>query len=245
MGRDKVPEGEDEGALLVVDNEGTTPLHAAPVPHLTLTATDLAGILDLFDIVESVELLEEGDGVLGLGDVLEGLGGDDEGDLGDLGDLVTAGHDEGGHGRGSEGRAEGEPLLVDVDLAVPLPVGLGGGEHATSSAHVTEGTLACPVGTTTRHAGDTRDGATSTPRLGRRLHTGTAGHGVSLAAVLGEGRVDLLNHIGADGRDEHRGEDDVDGSAFTTANLNEGTRGLRKSAVSVLNSCDLGRDELR
>jgi hypothetical protein len=33
-------------------------------------------------------------------------------------------------------------LLVDVDLSVPLSVGLQGSEHSTLAAHVTEGTLA-------------------------------------------------------------------------------------------------------
>jgi hypothetical protein len=115
---------------------------------------------------------------------------------------------------------------------VPPPVGLGRGEHATSAAHVTEGTLACAVGTTTGHAGNTGDGATGTPRLGRRLHASAARDGVGLTAVLGEGRVNLLDDVGADGRGEHRGEKHSGASAFTTVNLNEGTRGLRRQEIN-------------
>jgi hypothetical protein len=116
---------------------------------------------------------------------------------------------------------------------VPPPVGLGGGEHATSAAHVTEGTLAGAVGTTSGHARNTGHGTTSTPRLGRRLHAGAAGDGVGLTAVLGEGRVNLLDDVGTDGRGEHRGEHHSGASAFTTVNLNEGTRGLDSTSMGI------------
>jgi hypothetical protein len=51
-----------------------------------------------------------------------------EGELGDSG--------------GSEGRCNGVSLLGLVNLLVPLSPGLKWGEHATLTAHVTEGTLA-------------------------------------------------------------------------------------------------------
>lgn len=53
----------------------------------------------------------------------------------------------------------GDSLLALVDLDVPLSPDLGRGEHATGSAHVTEGSLTSTVSTTTR---DTRDTGNST-----------------------------------------------------------------------------------
>lgn len=68
---------------------------------------------------------------------------------------------------------DGIAPLLEVDVAVPPPPDLGGGEHTTATAHVTEGTLARALGTTTTDTGDTGDGTTGTPRLGRCLHTNT------------------------------------------------------------------------
>jgi hypothetical protein len=51
-------------------------------------------------------------------------------------------------------------LLTLVDLDVPLAPDLGRGEHATGSAHVTEGSLTGTVSTTTRDARNTGNSAT-------------------------------------------------------------------------------------
>ena len=109
----------------------------AAIPHLALTRAESARVGDLDDISVGAEGLEESDGLLGLGDLLD-LGGDDEGDFVNLLDAVAAGEDERGESRGSQSRDDGESALVLVDLDVPLAPGLGGGEHATTSAHVTE-----------------------------------------------------------------------------------------------------------
>ena len=54
-------------------------------------------------------------------------------------------------------------LLGHVGLSVPASPGLGGVEHTSATAHVTESTLAGSVGTTTRDTRDTGDGTTGTP----------------------------------------------------------------------------------
>jgi hypothetical protein len=59
--------------------------------------------------------------------------------------------------------------LVSADLSVPSSPGLIGAEHATSTAHVTEGSLAGARGTSTGHAGNTGHSASSTPRDSRSL----------------------------------------------------------------------------
>lgn len=45
---------------------------------------------------------------------------------------------------------------------MPLPPDLGGSEHATGAAHVTEGSLTGTVGSATGHTGNTGNSATST-----------------------------------------------------------------------------------
>lgn len=59
------------------------------------------------------------------------------------------------------------------------------------------------VGAAAGHARDTRHGATSAPRLGRRLVAGLGGHGVRLTRVLGHVGVHRLHNVRADRRHEH------------------------------------------
>ena len=157
-----VAEGTDELLAIdlgVVDNQRTAALAEAAVTQLTLTSTELAGLLDLDEVLTGTDSLEEGNGGLGLGEsgTLEGLGLNDEGDLGDLGDTVTAGEEQSGDGGSSQSRGGSEALLVQVELLVPLAPDLGGSEHATGTALVTEGSLTGTVSTTTRDTGDTGD----------------------------------------------------------------------------------------
>jgi hypothetical protein len=135
-----VAEGLDETLVLVVDDQGSSSLTVATVTQLALSGTELAGVGDLLDVVVGVESLEGSDGGLGPRDTLDGVS-DDEGNLLDLLDTVTAGEDEGGEGRGGQGRDGSESLLVQVGLDVPLAPDLGGSEHATATAHVTERSL--------------------------------------------------------------------------------------------------------
>lgn len=74
--------------------------------ELTLTSAQLARVLDLLDIRGGADGLQQAQrgGRLRDGGVLEDLGVDDERDLGHAGDLVATGKEEGGDGRGSEGR---------------------------------------------------------------------------------------------------------------------------------------------
>jgi hypothetical protein len=116
-------------------------------------------------------------------------------------DPVAAGHHQGGQGRGGQGRGDGVALLGDVHLAVPPAPDLGRREHAASAALVAESSLSSPVGSTSRHTGNTRDGASSSPRLGSGLVAGSASllvhvDGVRLALVLGHVGVDAPHDIG-------------------------------------------------
>lgn len=157
--------------LGVVDDKGSAALAEAAVTELTLTGAHLLGLLDLGEVGAGTEGLEEGNGGLGLGQgsTLEGLGVNDEGNLGDVGDTVTAGEEQSGDGRSSEGRGGSKTSLANVDLLVPLSPDLGGSEHATRTALVTESSLTSTVSTTTRDTGDTSDSATY-PNINIFLH---------------------------------------------------------------------------
>lgn len=200
-----VAESKDEVLAIllgVVDDERTTALLVAATPHLTLTGANLAGVLGLLDVGTGTDSLEKGDGSGGLldGAISEGGRRDDEGNLGDGGDGVTTGEEKSRRTRGGERGGGREALLVEVDLLVPLAPDLGGSEHATGAAHVTEGGLTGAVSTTTGDTGDTGDGTTGTPGLGRGLVTSLLGDGVGLATVLVHASVDRVDNVRADGR---------------------------------------------
>lgn len=114
-------------------------------------------------------------------------------------DPVSASHHQRRQRRCSEGRRDRVALLGDVDLAVPPAPDLGRGEHATSSAHVTEGSLSSAVCASTGHTRDTRDGASSSPRLGRSLVSCLHEHAVCLPLVLVHVGVHDPDHIRPEG----------------------------------------------
>ena len=136
----EVAERFDDTVVLVVDNKRTTALTVATVPELAVASTELAGVGDLDDIGVGLQGLEESDSLLGLLERLD-IRRDDERNLLDLLDAVATSEDKGRESRSSEGGDDGETALVLVDLDMPLAPGLGGGEHTTTPAHVTEGSL--------------------------------------------------------------------------------------------------------
>jgi hypothetical protein len=181
-----VSESLDQTFIVVVNDQRSSSLPVSPVPHLTLTGSELSGVGNLDDVGVSLDSLQELDGGLGL---LQRFGsvGDNKRNFLDLFDSVTSSQNKGRKSRSSQSRGDGVSLLVLVDLDVPLPPGLGRGEHSTTSAHVTESGLTGSTGTTTTDTGDTSDSSTSTPRFGRGLVTSVLGDGVSLSSVLGHG----------------------------------------------------------
>jgi len=131
----------------------------AAATELAVSGSELAAGLDLLHVWAGADSCEELDSCGGLGNGESG-GVNDERNLGDGADVVTAGEEEGGDGRCGKGRGSGEALLAQVDLLVPLAPDLGGCEHATGTAHVTEGGLTSAVSTTTRDTRNTGDSAT-------------------------------------------------------------------------------------
>ena len=136
----QVAECLDDSIVLVIHNKGTTALMVPAVPHLSCPSTEFAGVGDLDNIGVRMKGLEEGHGLLGLGERLCS-GSNDQGDLLDLLDAVTTGGDEQTKGRSGKGRDNSETALVLVHLDVPLAPSLGGCKDATSMAHVTDSSL--------------------------------------------------------------------------------------------------------
>lgn len=89
--------------------------------------------------------------------------GDDEGDFEDFRDSVTSGENERWDCGGCNGRGNSISFLVEVDLYVPSSPGLCRCESSTSTAHVTEGSLARTVSSSTTNTRNTSNSSTSTP----------------------------------------------------------------------------------
>lgn len=85
------------------------------------------------------------------------------------------------------------PLLIEIDLAVPLAPGFGGRKHAATTAHVAKSTLTCTVGTTTWNPGDTGHSTPGTPRFGTGLHACLILHCIWLPCILVEVCMHLHN----------------------------------------------------
>jgi hypothetical protein len=224
----EVAEGAGQRTGLVVANKGTDTLSETAVPALSGTSTEGLGVLDTLNVIIGIDALEEGDGGLGLLESRDSVIGDDEGNLRNVVDAVTTGHDQGWEGTGSQSGADSHTLLVQVDLAMPSSPDLVGGEHTTTSAHVTEGGLSGAGGSTTGNTGNTGNSATSSPGLSGSLVTSTNLHGVSLTAVLVDVRVNELNNIRTDRGGEDSGESDLGGLlSLSRPNLNKRTCGLK------------------
>jgi hypothetical protein len=135
-----VAESLHDTLILAVNNERSTALTVPAVPHLALASTELAGVGNFDNVGVSLERLQESDSLLGLGERLGGARNDERNFL-DLFDTVATSEDEGGKGRGGEGRDDSEAALVPVNFDVPLAPGFCGSKHAPATAHVTEGSL--------------------------------------------------------------------------------------------------------
>jgi len=126
------------GVLVTVDDKGTLSHLETGVSLLVGTSTHGLGGTNSLQVLGSTNALKG---------VEEGLCGvnvkgvDDKGELGNLVDVMTSSQNEGSNSGGSEGGGDGVSLLVDVDTSVPLSPYLEGSEHATLTAHVTEGSL--------------------------------------------------------------------------------------------------------
>lgn len=192
-----VSHGLDDTVVVLVNNKGTSLLDSSSVSHLSSTGSESSSFFDSVDIIDGADLLEDGDGGLGL---LESLGArvDHKRELRDVVDNVTFSHGEGWDTGGGDSRDGGISSLGDVDTSVPVSPGLVGVKHSTASAHVTECSGTRSRGTTTSDTGNTSDSSASSPRLGGSLFTSVAGDGVWLSGVLGDVGVDELDDISSD-----------------------------------------------
>jgi hypothetical protein len=153
------------------------------VAHLALTRSKLARVGHLYNVTVRAEGLEKRNGFLCLVEGLDGIA-NNKGNFFNLLYAVAAGQDERGKCRRGEGRNGSKAALILVHLDVPSTPGLRGRKHPTTTTHVTERGLTRAVGAPTADAGNTSNGTTSTPRLGRGLMAGFFTDSISLTLVL-------------------------------------------------------------
>ena len=219
----KIAEGLLDSVVGRVDDKGTATEGVATVTHFSLSGADGLGIGGLVDIADGADGGKDVLGSRGLQGRLDAIL-EDKGNLGDLIDAVATGHDEGRDGGSGEGRGDRVALLRGVHLLVPLAVGLGGGEHAAATAHVTEGTLPGAAGSAATDAGNTSDGTAGTPGVGGDVLSGADGDGVGLTVVLADVGVDELNNVGTEGGRHDGGKGGLTGLiAGEAEDGNEGT----------------------
>lgn len=198
----QVLESSHKALVIGVHHKRPSAHDIASVSHLSGASTDLSGVLGLLHIGISTEGSKDSKRILGLGDGVDRVR-KDQGELRDGLHSVATGHNKGHNGGSSESRGHGVSALVHVDLSVPASPDLGRGKHATTTAHVSESTLSGSGGTAARDTGDTGNSTSSSPRLGRGLHTSLLRDGVGLAGVLGHEVVDVVHNIGTDGGGQH------------------------------------------
>jgi hypothetical protein len=204
-----VAEGLDQTDVFVgVDDQRSLLLLVTLVSELAFASTDGLGVNDLLDVFISSELLEEGNGLRSLLDGFKTVF-DNQGEFGHVADAVTAGLDEGSQGGGGQSHGDSVSSLLEVDLSVPSAVGLEGEGHATSTDHVTEGSLARAGSSGAGNTGNSGDGTSGTPRGSRVAHTGLGINSVGLTGVLGQVSVNELDDVQADGALEHTGQDNL------------------------------------
>jgi len=195
------------GSLVANNDKGSNLDSLGSVPQASL-ARALGDDLASLDIGMSLELGQEGECVLGLGEGFDSISSNNQGDFRNGRDLVSASQDKRGNGGCSQSGGNSVPLLVDIHLAVPPSPGASGGEHSSTTAHVTEGSLSSTVCATTWHSWNTGDGPTSTPRLSRCLCTCPLRNRVGGSGVFAKIGLNILNYVISDGCIQHgRGGD--------------------------------------
>jgi len=134
----------DKWVLISVDDQRSLLENEAGASQFANTGTSSLVVTDTGEVIGGTSVHEGGKESLG-GLNVEAV--EDERQLWDLLDSVTTSLDEWSAGRGGESGGNGVSLLVGVDLSVPLSPDSKWGEHASLTAHVTEGSLSGSVGT--------------------------------------------------------------------------------------------------
>merc|ERR1719278_2579478 len=224
-----VPEGLGDSLVLVIDDEGAQLLDVATVPQLTLAGTHAAGGVNLGDISPSLVPPEELNGLLGASEALHRVGNHQR-HLRDSINDVSLCHHKCWHTSGGDGGAHGVPLLGHADLPVPPPPLLGGSKHTSSSAHVSEGNLTGPVGTTTPDPWDPSNSTASSPRLSRGLVSSRLRHAVGPTLVLGNVVVHQGDNVRPDRSPEDSWQADScsSGGIFVAVHTNQRARRCKR-----------------
>jgi len=133
-------------ALISVDNKWSLSEGESAILHLSNTLSGSLGASDTAQILLSTKIVERGDKSLSVFTV-EAV--NNERKFRDRIDSVSSSLDKRSASGSGESRGTSVSLLIEVDLSLPLSPDLEWGKQATLAAHVTESTLAGPMGTRT------------------------------------------------------------------------------------------------
>jgi len=189
------------GLVVTNDHQGASLLTESLVPELSLSGSDLLGGVHSEHIVEQAQLLEDGNGLLSLGNIAE-LVVHNQWQLGQAADLVTSSQNQRHDSGGGDGRSDGVSLLLDIDSSVPSSPHVQRSEHSSASALVAESSLTRSVGTRSRNSGNTSDGSSGSPRLGGVLVSSSGVDSVSLSSVLVQVGVNEVDDVQSNGGSE-------------------------------------------
>ncbi|XP_075392847.1 polyamine-modulated factor 1-binding protein 1 [Tenrec ecaudatus] len=178
-----VPEGLDDTIVFVVDNAGSPALDPLTVPHFALARSHSLRCIDRLDIIPGLKFLKKQNCLFGLL-VAFYFVFDHQRKFRNFLNTMTFRHDEGGQGRGSQGRTDGVALLNCVHSPMPTAPGFGWCKHAASTTHISKSTLARAVGPTTPDSRNSRHGSASAPRLSTGLMTCQFTESIGLPVVL-------------------------------------------------------------
>jgi len=149
-------------ALVVTNDERTSSVLESSVSELALASSDLFGESDSVDVLIDLESLEESDGVLGLGELVDSVV-QDQRELGNAHNSVTSSENQWGDSGGGDGGSQSVSSLLEVNLSVPSSPGSEWVDHSTTTAHVTVGTLAGSAGSGASHSRNSGHSSTGTP----------------------------------------------------------------------------------
>merc|ERR1712168_1271880 len=148
--------------IFIVYDERSSSHDISSVPHFSLSAPDLFGLLTFLNIIICIKSLQQRYCSFGFGQTFDGICTNNW-NLRDTVNLVPPCHQQGRDCTGCQRRADGIPSLLLVNGSMPSSPCLGGSKHASTSTHVTKSSLTRAVSTTTSNTRNTGNSTSGTP----------------------------------------------------------------------------------
>merc|ERR1711962_674106 len=190
--------------IFVVYNQRTSSHNVSSVPHFSFPTSDLFRLLAFLDIIICTQCFQQRYSCFGFGEAFDGVCADDW-NFRDVVNLVSSCHQQGRDSTGCQCRAHCISPLFLVNGTVPSAPGFSWGEHASTSAHVTKGSLTGSVSTTTTHTRNTGNSTSGSPGLSRCLMSSMLVNSIRSTTVLGHVGMNEMYYIRTNGCLEYCG----------------------------------------